>query len=483
MRRIALLPFVALAAWSCGKDVDSDSSSQLTREQLLDPTSCAGCHRDHYREWSGSMHAYAADDPVFLAMNARAQREANVGDFCVKCHAPMAVREGLTTDGLNLPDLPQHVKGVTCYFCHSAEEVTGAHNNPVELASDSLMRGSISEPLPSSAHGSAYSKLLDRSRLGSSNLCGSCHDIQNQHGVDIERTFAEWQESAFSQAPGGTTCGQCHMAESKEARPVANVPGAVPRRSHGHDFPAVDVALSDFPNQTEQREAIQDLLDTSIQSALCVRGAGPTKSLMVILDNVAAGHSFPSGVAHDRRFWVELNGYQGEDVVYSSGVVPEGTSPTELRDPELWLLRDCGYDDQGKHVHMFWDAKGVESLLLPGQQTFDPSDRRFYQTHVYRTYPRAGGALGVDFDRARMRLYLAPVGFDVADSLIESGDLDASVRERLVTFDVGAPLEWTAESATETFIDQGIPMSCISTTNLKAAADKVPAPSSEHCSD
>lgn len=483
MRRVASLLFVAWTASGCGKDGDSDSASKLTRAELLDPQTCAGCHTDHYREWSGSMHAYAADDPVFLAMNARAQREARVGDFCVSCHAPMAVREGLTTDGLNLPDLPQHVKGVTCYFCHSTEQVTGTHNNPVKLAGDGFMRGALEDVLPNSAHGSTYSALLDRSRLASSDLCGSCHDIQNQHGVAIERTFAEWQESAFSQAPGGTTCGQCHMAANKDARPIANVAGAPLRRSHGHDFPGVDVALSDFPNRDEQRAAIQDLLDTTIQSALCVRGAGPTKSLMVILDNVAAGHSFPSGVAHDRRAWVELTGYRGEELVYSSGVVPEGTSPTELGDPDLWLLRDCGYDDQGKHVHLFWDAKGVESLLLPGQQTFDPSDRRFYQTHVYRTYPRAGGALGVDFDRARMRLYLAPVGFDVADVLIESDDLDPSVRDRLITFDVGAPLEWTAATATETFIDQGIPMSCISTTNLKAAADKVPAPSPEHCSD
>jgi hypothetical protein len=149
----------------------------------------------------------------------------------------------------------------------------------------------------------------------------------------------------------------------------------------------------------------------------------------------------------------------------------------------LWLLRDCGYDDQGQHVEMFWDAKGVESLLLPGQQTFDASDRRFYQTHVFRNYPRAGGALGVDVERVEMRLRLAPVGLDVVDSLIESGDLEASVRERLTTFDVGSRLVWTAETATETYIDQGIPMSCISTTNLRAAADKVPAPEPQHCSN
>ena len=54
------------------------------------------------------MHAYAADDPVFVAMNQRGQRETAgaLGDFCVKCHAPVAVHDGLTTDGLNLATLP-----------------------------------------------------------------------------------------------------------------------------------------------------------------------------------------------------------------------------------------------------------------------------------------------------------------------------------------------------------------------------------------
>src|SRR5688572_9748953 len=100
----------------------------------MDPETCKTCHPKHYREWSGSMHAYASDDPVFLAMNARGQEEvATLGDFCVQCHAPMAVRTGATTDGLNLAELPRHLKGVTCYFCHTVSAVEGTHNNPLVL--------------------------------------------------------------------------------------------------------------------------------------------------------------------------------------------------------------------------------------------------------------------------------------------------------------------------------------------------------------
>src|SRR6185295_7870613 len=81
---------------------------QADRAALLDPQNCKSCHPVHVDEWAGSMHAYASDDPLFRAMNKRGQRETNgaLGDFCVKCHAPLAVRDGLTRDGLNLDQVP-----------------------------------------------------------------------------------------------------------------------------------------------------------------------------------------------------------------------------------------------------------------------------------------------------------------------------------------------------------------------------------------
>ena len=137
-----------------------------TRAELLDPQACSKCHAEHYQDWSGSMHAYAADDPVFLAMNARGQRETNgaLGSFCVKCHAPMALREGATTDGLNLPSVDRKLKGVTCFFCHTVDSVTGTHDAALRLADDTTMRGPYTDPIASSAHASAYSTLQDRDR-------------------------------------------------------------------------------------------------------------------------------------------------------------------------------------------------------------------------------------------------------------------------------------------------------------------------------
>jgi hypothetical protein len=267
----------------------SSQEATLTREQLLDPQACAGCHQEQFNDWAGSMHAYSSKDPVFLAMNKRGQRETNgaLGKFCVNCHAPMAVREGLTTDGLNLDQVPQPLHGITCYFCHSVESVEGTHDNPLKLATDGVLRGSIANPSPKGRpHKSAYSALLDRDSPQSSTMCGACHDIVNGHGATIERTLSEWKGSAFALI-SGTTCSQCHMAQSLVEKPIAQVDGLPLRRTHAHTFPGVDVALTPFPDTQRQREQIQTLIDTTLQSAICVQDFAGSSQVSVVIDNVA----------------------------------------------------------------------------------------------------------------------------------------------------------------------------------------------------
>ena len=73
-----ILMISASALVGCPSDptpVDAGPQPTMTRAEILDPLTCKECHPNHYREWSGSMHAYAAEDPVFIAMNQRGQRE------------------------------------------------------------------------------------------------------------------------------------------------------------------------------------------------------------------------------------------------------------------------------------------------------------------------------------------------------------------------------------------------------------------------
>jgi len=482
-----LLGALLLAACG-GNDAVPPPPKRLSVDALMDPETCSSCHPKAFEQWSSSMHAYASDDPLFRAMNARGQRAAGVGSFCVKCHAPVAVALDHTTDGLNLDELPAKERGITCYFCHNVVAVRGTHDNPLVLAGDAVMRGEIRDPVESQAHGAVYSEFHDRDRLESAQLCGSCHDIVNGHGTSIERTFDEWQKTVFATPEIGTTCGQCHMDQSKNLEPVAVAPGVFSRRSHDHRFPAVDQALTDLPGAAELAAANQALLDTTLQSALCLQTIPSGSSISVILDNVAGGHSFPSGAAQDRRAWVEVTAYAGDEVVYQSGNVAPGDGVTDLDDADLWLIRDCLFDGDDTQVHMFWEAQDYESNLLPGQITFDRSDPRFYQTHVVQRYPRKTAYLSTSPDRVTLRVYLQPFGLDVFDDLVASDDLAdtdaysvAELRAKLVPYQLGETLEWTAATATEEFVRDGLPYSCISTTNLNASADKVPAVNHVRC--
>jgi hypothetical protein len=107
---------------------------------------------------------------------------------------------------------------------------------------------------------------------------------------------------------------------------------------------------------------------------------------------------------------------------------------------------------------------------LPAQLTFSRTDPRFYQSHVQRRYPLRGSLKRYP-DRVTLRARLSPIGQDVVEDLIHSGDLPKeSRRHHAHIYDVGEQLEWTAERASERFVDGiGLPVTCISRTALRAS--------------
>ncbi|MCA9537436.1 MAG: hypothetical protein KC620_01030 [Myxococcales bacterium] len=443
-RRPALLALCALAFAAC--DEDTPARPPLTADELLDPEACRECHPSHVQEWSGSMHAYAGDDPVFRAMNARGQRETEgaLGDFCVQCHAPLALRLGLTADGTNLDDVPAHLRGVTCAFCHTVDAIEGTHNNPLRLADDGVMRGGTVDPVPSTGHAAAWSPLHDRSDLRSSALCGACHDIVTPAGVHLERTSAEWQGSVFNDDDPAVrnTCNDCHLP-GRDGR-IADVEGAPVRRVHDHSMPGVDIALTPFADTGAQRSLVQRSLDTTLVTELCVIPRQGGAEVEVYVENIAAGHQVPSGAALDRRLWVELIGYANDAEVYRSGVVPDGEPIALLDDPDLWLFREIGYDADGNQVHLFWQVARTEAEALPSPNVLPPGSPGYVNPHVGRRYR----IIGETPDRVTLRVRMRPMGLEVLDELIESGDLDPAVRAAMPTFDLAlATLTWTAATA------------------------------------
>ena len=440
---------------------------------LQDPATCAECHPKHYQQWSGSMHAYAAEDPVFVAMNKRGQRETNgeLGDFCVKCHAPMALELGEATGANYDPAaLSPAAKGITCYFCHNVEDITADHNNGLVLAMDQTMRGGLKEPAESAAHHSAYDEDM-ASKTNNSRMCGSCHDVVTPAGVHIERTFAEWKETVFAindpQSFLPLTCSGCHMFPSTE--PIADAPGLdVGNREYGfheHTFPAVDQALTPFPEMEAQAALVQRDLDAALKivglrplgsqqpyGGICVLGG----EITVRIDTFSVGHMFTSGAAQDRRAWIETIAYDASgNVVFQSGVVPDGVDPEDINDPYVNCTMpgtfscsgfwDRTYKADNTPAHFFWEVARVDSKLLAAQTTLD-QNAPGYDHSVTVKY--VVGAAVNQIDRVESRLRLRALPYEMLDLLIASGDLDPAIRGQLKTLDsAGAKSTWRKATA------------------------------------
>lgn len=435
--------YILLIASAIGSVVACSSSSSppktLTQTELMDPQSCGSCHSQHLTEWTQSMHSYASDDPVFVAMNKRGQRETNgaLGSFCVQCHAPVALHTGATTDGQNLATLPSPMHGVTCYFCHSVDSVNGAHDNPLHLASDSVLRADISDPRDNTAHNSVYSAIHDGAQPQAASMCGACHDVTTQSNVDIEKTYAEWQGAIYAKNTPQTllTCSGCHMPSSQA--PASDQAGMPVRAVHSHSTPGVDISLTS-PDSNSQKVLVQQNLDPALVAKLCVTAPGNGPAVTATLDDAFVGHDWPSGATHDRRAWLELIAYQGTNVVFSSGVVADQQDVLTITDPNLWIFRERLLDANGNEVKFMWQAVKTDGAFLTPSVTNDPNAPGYYHalSHTYDVPPNA--------DKITMRLRIISIGYDVIDSLVASGDLDASLRASIPVYTLaGTELTWT----------------------------------------
>lgn len=452
------------------------STSAFPIAELEDPNTCKQCHPKHFDQWAGSMHAYASDDPIFVAMNKRGQREAQLGPFCVQCHAPMAVINHPDQDFSNFDPqaLPPSERGITCYFCHNVESVKADHNNGLVLAHDQTMRGGVKNPADTPAHASHYDDTLmaGNSKNNASTLCGSCHDIITPAGVHLERTFAEWKTTIFaSQDPAAAlTCARCHMNPSTDV--IADAPGLnVGARDfgfHDHGFPAIDQAMIPFAGTDAQTAGIAAILDPAL-AIVSPRPAGggnppggiclvPPDKLSVRIDTFNDGHNFPSGASHDRRTWLEAIAYAADgSVVFSSGAVPDGMDPEDLHDP----IVDCtnanpnsfscsGFWDRtrksdGSPAHFFWDVATETSFALKPPITLDPNSPAFdHSTTV--VYPVGAALSQIDHITARVRTQ--PLPHAMVRELVASGDLDPMFAKPLPRLQgAGATQTWDKATA------------------------------------
>ncbi len=386
MQKLLLLSLVFfLYLQGCGHElpapVTEEDPEELNRELTLEdfarPESCAPCHPNHYDEWEGSMHAYAAIDPVFLKMQDRGQEDTNkqLDQFCIQCHSPVASKLGHTPPGYRQEDLPPlALKGVSCTACHSIVSVEEHKNAQATFDPREGMRGSIPDPISTPAHKSVYSELFT-----SSDLCGACHNVINGRNVIIENTYTEWVSSPA--AAEGIQCQDCHMPAYQGQAAV----GGPQREVHRHTFVGVDVALiDDFPDKEEQFRLVTELLRSAARIEVTVPDSvrsGGFFPLYVTITSLTAGHNLPTGAVADRQMWlaVTITDQATGEVVYQSGHLDANG---DLYDRHSEIAPNLDYDlvvfnqqlvgETGDDVFFSWEAFDERTIAIPPLESVTP---------------------------------------------------------------------------------------------------------------
>lgn len=389
---IALLA-VALAWFLNSCDDDSGGSAKnpptaISLEDFESVDNCIACHPTYYVEWSGSMHAYTVEDPVWLMGNddMQVQTGGALDQFCIQCHSPLAfVASTIPAEPIgDISTLPAIVReGIQCDFCHiiSAPSPTTVDVIEYELQPGSTKFGTMTNPVETSAHKSEF-----KAFYGKSAYCQGCHDIII-NGVPTEITFTEWQNSPYSAMT--LDCQDCHMPTYTG---FAAVGGPLRENLHRHDFIGVDVAFTDFPNKAEQKAAIAELLRNS--ASLSVEVVDPSLSdsvaVRVTVTNDRTGHNLPTAVFFNRQMWIEIAvSDQTGTVWYESGQLDEngdllGVS-TPGADPDLKIFNGVIYDALGNPGANVFNIGSLDNYSIPPFQS---------RTTEYR-YPKTAGTFDV----------------------------------------------------------------------------------------
>ena len=349
---------------------------------------CSTCHAEIVDEWKLSMHRNAQTSTTTRAQTPVTLREEpGFGKACVNCHAPTGVKFTQTAvfplfepDPVNNPAGVEN-EGVTCVICHTREEPP----DEGEGASDDFAIGErghfelgtmfgppLDDAIPNSAHDVETGFMGDDN--SSSQMCAACHnvivDIDPNDGnppveVDpdadhndsdgdgvldendfsdrddlliLQTTYNEWEDYLSEFGDDAESCVDCHMFPLDPGEIASQPPalGAPERERNLHSFTGVDYDMNasyytqpGMPEDgmeivLEEREL---LLRNTVALTVDVGEVNENGNVnaTVNLRNLT-GHSFPSGFAFARQWWIEISAQtaSGQEVCLTAINTPDG---------------------------------------------------------------------------------------------------------------------------------------------------------------
>ena len=426
--------------------INTASGKPIKSERFESPEVCAECHSEIYKQWKGSMHSNAWNDPVFQALWRLGNKETKglTEKLCAGCHTAVGtVSEEILRKNekgeYEISEVAKH--GVQCDVCHSVKKATfleteghEPHNATLVLDPSGVKRGPYKDS-DSPHHQTQYSELHTKA-----DFCANCHHVFHPlNGFPIERTYDEWKFSVYAQ--NGIVCQDCHMASVEDAIQVAKTlkkvkrPGKAadegPVREHvySHYFVGGNFTIPALLGAPEHAEMAKKRLQSAAkleiipQGGLKLRGLGKFK---VKVYNVGAGHNLPTSLTEVRQMWlqVQVRDATGKKLLNSGWLDKEHNL-----EPDTVIFHAYAVDAEGRHTVKPWEIVRFEynNTIPPkgsgtGEYSFlVPADAKgplhIEATLRYRSYPQkvANLLLGksapvlpiVDMAKAQLELPLA----------------------------------------------------------------------------
>lgn len=345
----------------------------LASAQFESAGKCQYCHIDIYRQWRGSTHALAFENPAYQSVLKQTSRETNgeADAFCVSCHAPIGwlAEEVPPVDGSGLSEVSR--QGVTCDLCHTITELTGLGNASFRVTPGNTKFGPLDDAINTPLHQSEFNRLFTQSEI-----CGSCHQIVHpQNGLVLSATYDEWKESSFGSRR--INCQDCHMTPGPgvtKPNPGVAATGAPKKREHTwtHYMTGNNV----FAMRQAGFEGHAAKAEENLKAAAALFLGVPEKlspyqpaRINVRVRNDGAGHYLPTGLSLYKDMWLEVivTNEQG-NVVFRSGTLDSNG----LIQENSVIYKKVFGDANGNETKNLWEAaKVLRDHRIPPQEYAD----------------------------------------------------------------------------------------------------------------
>ncbi|HEV8113582.1 MAG TPA: multiheme c-type cytochrome [Planctomycetota bacterium] len=380
-------------------------------QPILPSSNCQVCHggydvdQEPYTRWAASLMAQSIRDPVFRATLAIANQDMNgAGYLCLRCHAPGGFLGGRgQPDGGALDNAQGDFDGTNCHVCHRLVDpfYEAGASPPIDqqiLAALPLVPFSIGNGQmvvdPADVRRGPFDlgpnfflhDWLPSPFHRESLLCATCHEVSNpqfsrqpdgtyalnafhaQHPTHdkrdefpIERTFGEWEQSVYAQAPidtngrfGGTaptvsTCQDCHMPKTTGTACQPVLGGAVRTDLPLHDFQGanswvLDAVRNLYPD-SESGLSTQSVADAHARNADMLARALDLELYTIGTDLGVrivnqSGHKLPTGYGEGRRMWIHVRFLDAQGaLVGERGAYDSATATLTTADTKVYEIR------------------------------------------------------------------------------------------------------------------------------------------------